>query len=197
MAGGPRHGYRHLVDSSLDWGQDLPGLKRWLAERRDPVSQQRPTYLSYFGVGNPDHYGLPVKQLPAFPDWRTARETGDLAPGTYCISATNLQSVYLPPRGAWTLESEQQYQALLAAVAELAKRQQIAPPAAQELAAWNNTLTQFELYRFARLCAYLRLREPDDTIGYSILIYDLDADDLNTAQFQPLSDWTESASRRN
>ena len=26
LAGGPRHGYRYLVDSSLDWGQDLPGL---------------------------------------------------------------------------------------------------------------------------------------------------------------------------
>ena len=30
LAGGPESGYRHLVDSSLDWGQDLPGLKRWL-----------------------------------------------------------------------------------------------------------------------------------------------------------------------
>jgi len=27
-AGGPEGGYRHLVDSSLDWGQDLPGLKK-------------------------------------------------------------------------------------------------------------------------------------------------------------------------
>src|SRR5262249_51727095 len=26
LAGGPSQGYRHLVDSSLDWGQDLPGL---------------------------------------------------------------------------------------------------------------------------------------------------------------------------
>ncbi len=27
FAGGPENGHRHLVDSSLDWGQDLPGLK--------------------------------------------------------------------------------------------------------------------------------------------------------------------------
>ena len=27
IAGGPRNGYKHLVDSSLDWGQDLPALK--------------------------------------------------------------------------------------------------------------------------------------------------------------------------
>ena len=31
LAGGPSHGYRHLVDSSLDWGQDLPALNNgWL-----------------------------------------------------------------------------------------------------------------------------------------------------------------------
>ena len=30
LAGGPANGYRHLVDSSLDWGQDLPKLKEWL-----------------------------------------------------------------------------------------------------------------------------------------------------------------------
>ena len=30
VAGGPARGYEHLVDSSVDWGQDLPALKRWL-----------------------------------------------------------------------------------------------------------------------------------------------------------------------
>ncbi|MEI6421095.1 MAG: glycosyltransferase family 39 protein, partial [Lentisphaerota bacterium] len=30
FAGGSKNGYKHLVDSSLDWGQDLKGLKSWL-----------------------------------------------------------------------------------------------------------------------------------------------------------------------
>src|SRR4051812_20421057 len=30
FAGGSDSAYQHLVDSSLDWGQDLPGLKHWL-----------------------------------------------------------------------------------------------------------------------------------------------------------------------
>ncbi len=29
LAGGPRQGYRHLLGSNLDWGQDLLYLKRW------------------------------------------------------------------------------------------------------------------------------------------------------------------------
>ena len=46
--------YRHLVDSSLDWGQDLPGLATWLAEHEDdellPLAEvgdvERPGVLS-------------------------------------------------------------------------------------------------------------------------------------------------------
>jgi hypothetical protein len=30
LVGGPENGYKYLVDSNLDWGQDLKGLKRYL-----------------------------------------------------------------------------------------------------------------------------------------------------------------------
>jgi hypothetical protein len=45
LAGGPSRGHRHLVDSSLDWGQDLYRWKDWL-ERNSDVS--RPEFV-YFG----------------------------------------------------------------------------------------------------------------------------------------------------
>lgn len=31
-SGGPRNGYRHLLHSNIDWGQDLPLAERWLAD---------------------------------------------------------------------------------------------------------------------------------------------------------------------
>ena len=34
-AGGPANGPRYLLDSNLDWGQDVKKLKAWLAESRD------------------------------------------------------------------------------------------------------------------------------------------------------------------
>lgn len=52
IAGGPAHGYRHLVDSSLDWGQDLPGVARYL-EEHPPAG---PVYLSYFGTAGLDYH---------------------------------------------------------------------------------------------------------------------------------------------
>ena len=55
LAGGPSQGYKHLADSSLDWGQDLPALKKWL----DGQGLQQPggsgVYLSYFGTARPEY----------------------------------------------------------------------------------------------------------------------------------------------
>jgi hypothetical protein len=53
LAGGPNGGWRYLVDSNLDWGQDLGGLKQWMDENEvDHI------WLSYFGEGRPDYYGI-------------------------------------------------------------------------------------------------------------------------------------------
>jgi hypothetical protein len=59
IAGGPAHGYRHLVDSSLDWGQDLPDIKRYI----DGHPGAQPAFLSYFGVASPDAYRVPAQSI--------------------------------------------------------------------------------------------------------------------------------------
>ena len=43
LAGGPRHGHEHLVDSNIDWGQDLLYLEGWL----DGHPEARPLGLGY------------------------------------------------------------------------------------------------------------------------------------------------------
>jgi hypothetical protein len=52
----PARAYRHLVDSSLDWGQDLPGVRRYI-ETRPPSG---PVYLSYYGFASPVYYHVPA-----------------------------------------------------------------------------------------------------------------------------------------
>jgi hypothetical protein len=49
LAGGPDAGHRHLLDSNLDWGQDLHALSAWL-ERDRPGE---PVGLAYFGSVDP------------------------------------------------------------------------------------------------------------------------------------------------
>lgn len=47
-------GYRHLVDSSLDWGQDLPGVREYIGAH----PERAPFRLAYFGSGDPAAWGV-------------------------------------------------------------------------------------------------------------------------------------------
>jgi len=53
LAGGAKGGIDLLADSNLDWGQGLPALRRWMAERNVPRVN-----LSYFGSADPAAYGI-------------------------------------------------------------------------------------------------------------------------------------------
>jgi hypothetical protein len=93
IVGGAENGYRYLVDSSLDWGQDLPALKDYLD--KEGIDQ---IYLSWFGPARPERYDIRYRPLPGFPLYQGSAETYAFnpyqpAPGFYAISATNLQGV--------------------------------------------------------------------------------------------------------
>jgi hypothetical protein len=92
---GPKKGYLMLVDSNLDWGQDLKRLKRFLDEKGiDRV------YMSYFGTADPCYYKIRFVSLPGNPPG-CGREPRDLRADFIAISATNLQSVYLFHKGSF------------------------------------------------------------------------------------------------
>jgi hypothetical protein len=93
IAGGPANGWRLLVDSNLDWGQDLKRLAGWT--RANHVSHLK---LSYFGSADPAYYGLDVEMLPGYTAPHAAHVTRAIVPGdVVAVSATNLQGVYLDP----------------------------------------------------------------------------------------------------
>ena len=94
LAGGPDGGWRALVDSNLDWGQDLKRLARWQSET-DPGQ----IWLSYFGEARPDYYGIDYIGLDSFAPRLMNPKARPFfphnpAPGWYAISATNLQGVH-------------------------------------------------------------------------------------------------------
>lgn len=57
-SGGPQNGPRYLLDSNLDWGQDLKKLKQWTA-----LNHASPLCLSYFGQADPEYYGISYQPL--------------------------------------------------------------------------------------------------------------------------------------
>jgi hypothetical protein len=119
-AGGPENGGDILIDSNIDWGQDLLRLQEWMAE--NGVERVK---LSWFGSADPAYYGLSYNALPGLPRhfnlwWERPFDPDNPPPGVYAISISNL----------WELPLEEKV-----------------------------------------VFPWFRAREPDDRVGYSILIY--------------------------
>lgn len=90
FAGGPDGGARYLVDSNLDWGQDLKPLKAWMDEHGvDAIN------LAYFGTAKPSYYGIPAIELPGSAYYEGSAQVR--VPGYVAISQTILRGVYLSP----------------------------------------------------------------------------------------------------
>jgi hypothetical protein len=169
IAGGPENGWRHLVDSSLDWGQDLPGLAAWLRREARPGEQ---VYVSYFGSGDFEYEGIRARELAPVYNFDKPRRWFELGPGLYCLGATSLQDVYSGWRGPWSLAKERQYRLLWD---ELTPAPPVLTPEVRQKR--SQKLYDLDRLRFARLCHYLRLRRPDAVVGYSMFIYRLDAEE--------------------
>jgi hypothetical protein len=193
VAGGPGHGYMHLADSSVDWGQDLPALKTWL-DNHPAIVNGKPLYLAYFGTADPRSYQINARLLPenhSSGDRAFAQLTG----GIYCISATTLQSVYAREIGQWSVPYEQLYQA---AAVEIGRYRDTASDPERRVAMiandgalnWAKKIKDFERLRFERLCAYLRHQAPAAQIGYSVFVFELTDDEVNRALYGPPAELT-------
>jgi 4-amino-4-deoxy-L-arabinose transferase-like glycosyltransferase len=92
FAGGARNGYKYLLDSNLDWGQDVKRLKKYLADKH--VNH---CYLAYSGVDKAiTYYGIQSTDVEA-------SEARSLHQGTLVISAMLL----MRPEWAWLREQHQ------------------------------------------------------------------------------------------
>lgn len=97
FVGGPHEAIKVLVDSNLDWGQDLKGLKEWMQYQGVEKIQ-----LAYFGTAEPSHYGIRAVYLPGtrLPSGAPVSELAT-APPYVAISATHLVGLYLSNRDTY------------------------------------------------------------------------------------------------
>ncbi len=90
----PSHRRHHfLVDSNLDWGQELPALARY--QRTHGIAKIR---LGYFGTADPAAYGVKYEGLPSFMS-RAIKYHGSSSlelRGVIAVSVTLLQGLYTP-----------------------------------------------------------------------------------------------------
>lgn len=91
LARGPVGGGRVLADSNIDWGQDLPALRRLMDEKG--IEQ---VYLGYYGTAVPERYGVRYRPIPGFLRFTGGAEIEAFnpytpPPGWYAISLTSLR----------------------------------------------------------------------------------------------------------
>jgi hypothetical protein len=90
LAGGPSGGPTHLLNSNIDWGQDLIYLRKWLDANPD-VS----IALAYSGSFDPRLIGIrhaPIPQWAPFAPHKPGKPPPELAPGWYALSMNALYS---------------------------------------------------------------------------------------------------------
>ena len=148
LIGGPSEGYNYLVDSNLDWGQDLPKLADRM--KREGIETVK---LAYFGTAYPNVYGVRAERLPDSSSYRDQVDAV-LEPGWYVVSATYLQGIHTPMTRVWIAGHEKIYRGLLS--------QTDHTPAARAL---------LRSLAFHRLLCRLRARPPDRRAGYSLFVY--------------------------
>lgn len=102
LVGGPKGGHAHLIDSNIDWGQDLLLFREWLHEHPEAT----PIRIAYFGNIDPKIAGVEASRPPGGGP-PTAGETDfpvtpsrDLSPcdygpqpGWYAVSVNYLRGV--------------------------------------------------------------------------------------------------------
>lgn len=72
LAGGPRHGAEHLLNSNIDWGQDLLHLERWIHSQ--PGNE--PVFLAFDNYYNPF-----VLEIPRIVPWPFRSEAQPVSVG--------------------------------------------------------------------------------------------------------------------
>ena len=96
VSGGPEKGPEYLLDSNIDWGQDLKNLRRWLDQHG-----YKKVCLSYFGQADRVYYGFGPTEPPFGAE---VRSWGVYPDCVVAASVTPLHGLYTKPEWlAWLL----------------------------------------------------------------------------------------------
>ncbi len=178
LAGGPARGSRWAVDSSYDWGGELPALGAWL-DQNVPPAQRDPVYLAYFGTALPEPWGVHAQVIEGTTRPPVFFGPGRWHAGWYVFSATILRGGASGAFGLWTADREKEFQSLLGRLATTG-----GTFADESQGRWLTALA------VTRLAAKLRSRPPDAEVADNFFVFHLspaEIDDLLLGSPPPMS----------
>lgn len=156
LAGGPMSGWRVMVDSSIEWGGDLPDLISWERSLR-ATDRDSPVYVSLLGPAGHEHTGLAATNM----GW--AFEFGPVRPGYFVFGATRLVGGPQEYYGEWNDALRREWNA-------------------KGAPAWHGPLPhEVAQLAVARLAASCRALTPTERVGPVYFVYHLDKGALERA----------------
>lgn len=166
VSGGPDHGAAHLIDSNIDWGQDLVGLRDWL---RTNAPGER-VGLAYFGQINPRIFNDRGEGFDWFLPPPTLESLFPPEPGQPLRIPTTPEALLsVPTRYRTRLGDMRLEPGLYAVSASLVKglpwRLYDSPAASFERERWSPWRLWVDAFR------YFDRLQPVAKVGYSIWIY--------------------------
>jgi len=172
VVGGPANGHRYLLDSNIDWGQDLKRLADFA--RRHPAEKIK---LAYFGSADPRTYGIDCEMMPS--QLGFGGTPAALTAGTYVVSVNQLYGLYTRQirDSFWQRAiNQQQYRAM-------SERFSQPPPdglSDAQRAERDRMKQRFEEAQRWLLLNRLRRRVPDERIGWSMFVFRLSQDEVDS-----------------
>ncbi len=166
FAGGVAAGHRWAVDSSYDWGAELPDLREWLQLHAREELAAGSVHLAYFGTARPAASGVDVRLLESM-EVPTAANAPTWKTGLYIFSAHVLQTGVSGLFGPWTLERERALKDLRAKLAATQPERRttlesaVTRLATARLAAWLRTTQRTADARPAQVYFAFRLNDDD------------------------------------
>ena len=103
FGGGTASGYRYVVDSNYDWGQDLKRLKEWV-DKNLPAGRQ--VAVDYFGGGNPKYL---LGENVAENWWSGRGNPKDIGIDWLAVSVNTLQGAFGKLHPGQPRQSEDEY----------------------------------------------------------------------------------------
>jgi hypothetical protein len=182
LAGGPRQGRHHLIDSNIDWGQDLRALSSWLNGQPD---WSQGLGIAYAGTVPPEFegigsYQIPPRDLRFVPDrylfpWekRDQPQTWGPRPGKFAVSVNFERGMrFHTPLATSVLRSM--------------------GPALTGSLLGESRMAQMPRGCLAYFQEFQARMEP--AVGYSILLFDISLDEANRVRHKMgLPAWQEPA----
>lgn len=180
LYGGPEQAYKHIADSSVDWGQDLLNVSAEL-ERRGIDPQKENVYFSYFGTPPVESFSLKGIKVIKFEPEPLPAYLFDFREGWYILSVTRLNGIWRNESFRELLSRPDMLRLYRNNFRQITDAVENSTPlnSKYDKHTAEKMIYEFQSMRFELIRQYLLGKTPEFNVNYSVLAYRLSQEEID------------------